>query len=89
MSEYFPKDVKYTHPAGGLFTWVEVREDMDAAVILEEALKEKVAFVPGCSFFANGGHKNFFRMNYSATDEKKTVEGIKKLGAVLHKFYEK
>lgn len=89
MHEYFPEDVKYTHPLGGLFTWVEVREDMDAAAILEEALKKKVAFVPGGSFFPNGGHKNFFRMNYSSSNEERIVEGIKRLGEVLKKFYEK
>ncbi|MEG0133689.1 MAG: PLP-dependent aminotransferase family protein [Clostridium sp.] len=55
MKEYFPKEIKYTYPVGGLFTWVELREDLDSAVIMEDALKENVAYVPGSSFFANGG----------------------------------
>lgn len=87
MKAYFPKDVKYTHPVGGLFTWCELRSDLDAAEILEDALKEKVAFVPGTSFFPNGGKKNFFRLNYSNMNEEKIVEGIKRLGVVLNKYY--
>lgn len=87
-SEYFPKDVKCTHPNGGLFTWVELRADMDAAKILELALEQNVAFVPGGSFFPNGGKKNFFRMNYSNMNEERILEGMKRLGNVLAKVYE-
>ncbi|GAA0124844.1 PLP-dependent aminotransferase family protein [Clostridium sp. ATCC 25772] len=87
MKTYFPKEVKFTIPEGGLFTWVELREDLDAKAIMEDALKEKVAYVPGGSFFPNGGKKNFFRLNYSNMNEEKIVEGIKRLGSVLDKYY--
>lgn len=87
MKKYFPNGVTYTNPRGGLFTWVELKPDLDAKVILEEAIKEKVAFVPGESFYANGGNANHFRLNYSSTSEEKIVEGIKRLGNVLKKFY--
>jgi 2-aminoadipate transaminase len=88
IDKYFPSEVKYTHSKGGLFTWVELRADMDTTEILKEALKEKVAFVPGSSFFANGGIKNYFRLNYSNMSEEKIVEGIKRLGNVIKKYYE-
>lgn len=88
IKECFPKDIKYTYPVGGLFTWCELRSDLDTAEILQEALKENVAFVPGSSFFPNGGKKNFFRLNYSNMDEERIVEGIKRLGTVLQKYYE-
>lgn len=87
MKKYFPKDVKFTFPEGGLFTWVELREDLDSSKIMEDALKEKVAYVPGISFFPNGGKKNFFRLNYSNMTNEKIIEGIKRLGKVLYKHY--
>ncbi len=87
MEKHFPKEIKFTRPMGGLFTWVELREDLDAAVVLEEALKEKVAFVPGGSFFPNGGHKNHFRLNYSNMSEEKIIIGIERLGKVLKTYY--
>lgn len=83
MKEEFPENLKYTLPQGGLFTWVTLPEGYDAKIILEKALKEKVAFVPGGSFFPNGGRPNHFRMNYSNMTEDKVVEGIKRLGKVL------
>ncbi|OAA82835.1 PLP-dependent aminotransferase family protein [Clostridium ljungdahlii] len=87
MDKYFPKEVKHTNPYGGLFTWVYLKEGLDSAEILKEALKENVAYVPGGPFFPNGGHKNHFRLNYSCMSEDKIVEGIKRLGKVLAKYY--
>lgn len=85
IEKYFPSEVKYTRPKGGLFTWVQINENLDAAKILEEALKYKVAFVPGGSFFPNGGNLNHFRLNYSNMNEELIVEGMKRLGNVLQK----
>lgn len=87
MDKYFPEGVKHTNPYGGLFTWVELREDLDAALIMEECIKENVAYVPGGSFFPNSARKNFFRVNYSCMPEDKIVEGIKRLGKVLSMYY--
>ncbi|MCQ1530780.1 aminotransferase-like domain-containing protein [Lutispora saccharofermentans] len=83
MEKEFPKNVKFTYPSGGLFTWVELPEGVDAAAVLKKALEEKVAFVPGGSFYPNGGNENHFRLNYSCMPEDKIVEGITRLGKVL------
>lgn len=87
MDKYFPKEVTHTNPYGGLFTWVQLKEELDAAEILKEALKENVAYVPGGSFFPNGGHLNYFRLNYSCMSDEKIVDGIERLGKVLAKYY--
>lgn len=87
MDKYFPKEIKHTNPYGGLFAWVELRDDLDAALIMEECLKENVAYVPGASFFPNSSKKNFFRVNYSCMPEEKIVEGIERLGKVLYRYY--
>jgi len=87
IKTYFPKEVKCTQPNGGLFAWVELKEDLNARDIFKEAIEQNVAFVPGGSFFPNGGHENYFRLNYSTMPEDKIVEGIKRLGTVLKKYY--
>lgn len=83
MEKEFPKNVKFTYPNGGLFTWVQLPEGVDAGEVMEKALEEKVAFVPGGSFYPNGGNENHFRLNYSNMPEDKIVEGITRLGKVL------
>ncbi|MCJ7689963.1 MAG: PLP-dependent aminotransferase family protein, partial [Clostridiaceae bacterium] len=86
MEEEFPETVTFTYPDGGLFTWVQLPEHMNARNILEECLKKQVAFVPGGSFYPNGGTENTFRLNYSNMPEDRIVEGIKRIGYVLKTF---
>ena len=83
MEETFPKEVKFTHPEGGLFTWCVLPEYMDAKVIAPQCLEKNVAYVSGGSFFPNGGKENHFRLNYSCMPEDKIVEGITKIAEVL------
>ncbi|WIF95841.1 PLP-dependent aminotransferase family protein [Caminicella sporogenes] len=83
MKEHFPPEVKYTHPEGGLFTWAELPEHINTRELMKKALERNVAFVPGGSFFPNGGHENTMRINYSNMSEDKIVEGIKILAEVI------
>lgn len=83
MKQEFPECVTFTYPEGGLFTWVVLPKHLNARVLMQKALEKDVAFVPGGSFFPNGGHENTMRMNYSNMPEDKIVEGIKRLGVVL------
>ena len=84
MATHFPPGVHWTHPAGGLFIWVNLPEGIDATGILPAALAEKVAFVPGVSMFPGGGGQNTLRLNFSNAVPAKIAEGIARLGRVLH-----
>ncbi|MBQ6632320.1 MAG: PLP-dependent aminotransferase family protein [Romboutsia sp.] len=86
MKSEFPEGIEYTHPEGGLFTWVELPSHLDSRVIMQDCLKNNVAYVPGGSFFPNGGKENCFRLNYSNMPDDRIVEGIKRLGEVLKQY---
>jgi len=83
MKEHFPPEVKYTYPEGGLFTWAVLPEHINARELMAKAIEKNVAFVPGGSFFPNGGNENTMRINYSNMPEDRIVEGIKILGEVI------
>ncbi len=83
MEEEFPEGVSFTYPEGGLFTWVVLPEYMNARELALKALEQNVAYVPGGSFFPNGGNENTMRLNYSNMDEERIIEGIKRLGKVI------
>ncbi len=83
MGEHFPTNVQYTRPQGGLFLWGTMPREMDAKEVLRAAVEQKVAFVPGESFFATGGGKNTMRLNFSASTPEQIREGIMRLGHVL------
>ncbi|GAA0864943.1 PLP-dependent aminotransferase family protein [Paraclostridium tenue] len=84
IKEYFPEGIEYTHPEGGLFTWIELPSHLDARKIMEKCLENNVAYVPGGSFFPNGGKENTFRLNYSNMPDEKIVEGVKRLAEALN-----
>lgn len=83
MKENFPDSVKFTYPSGGLFTWVEFPEHVNTRELMLKAIEQKVACVPGGSFYPNGGHENAIRMNYSNMPEERIIEGVKRLANVI------
>lgn len=83
---YFPKNIKFTHPEGGLFTWIELPEGVSARNILEKCLEKKIAFVPGGSFFPNEHKENTFRINYSNMPEDRIEKGLQILGEVIKEY---
>lgn len=83
IKKEFPAEVTCTYPEGGLFTWCTMPEHLNARDLMEVAILRHVAFVPGGSFFPNGGRENTFRMNYSNMPEEKIIEGVKRIGEVL------
>ena len=86
MDASFPKEVVFTRPEGGLFTWTEMPEHVNARDLFLKALEKKVAFVPGGAFFPNGGHENTMRLNYSNMPPERIVEGIERLGAAIREY---
>ena len=83
IEEYFPAEVRFTRPEGGMFLWVTLPEQLSALELFEHAVKENVAFVPGTPFFVNGGGTHCLRLNFSNADEDKIEEGIKRLGRII------
>ena len=84
MDKYMPKNTTWTKPEGGMFVWVTLPEGMDGAELLAKSIAtEKVAFVPGKAFFADGSNANTLRMSFSCADEVMIEEGIKRLGRLI------
>lgn len=89
IEKYFPENVKYTKPEGGMFLWVTLPEGLSSMDLFELAIKENVAFVPGQAFYADGSGENTLRLNFSNSDEEKIEEGIKRLGKAINELMNK
>lgn len=86
IETYFPAEVTYTKPEGGMFLWVSLPKSMSSKKLFDQAIKHKIAFVPGTPFFADGGGDNTFRLNFSNCYENKIEEGIKRLGLIIKNY---
>jgi len=85
LEEYFPSNTRWTRPEGGLFLWVELPEHLDAEDLSEVAIRDRVAFVPGTSFFADRPKRNFMRLNFSNQKPALIEEGIRRVGDLLNR----
>ena len=83
LEAMMPEGVSFTRPQGGLFLWVTLPERIKAIELLKRCLEQNVAFVPGDSFFPNGGVENTLRLNYSNMPEDRIREGVARLAAAI------
>ncbi|MBE7031093.1 MAG: PLP-dependent aminotransferase family protein [Ruminococcaceae bacterium] len=84
MDEYFPENVEYTRPDGGIFLWVTLPEGIDTKELFKKSVERKVAFVPGSTSMVDlSKPTNCFRLNYTTMPDEKIREGIRILGDLL------
>ncbi len=83
ITDYFPQEIQFTKPEGGMFLWITLPERLSAMEVFNKAINRKVAFVPGDPFYVNKTGVNTLRLNYSSVDEDTITVGIKRLGEVL------
>ncbi len=84
MEKYFPKDIYYTHPGGGLFIWCDLGNGIDTLALSKKAIEKKVVFVPGNTFMIDMDKPcSALRLNYSTMTDEKIIEGIKRLGEIF------
>ena len=86
LAREMPDGVRWTRPEGGLFLWVTLPEWVDAGELLWPAVEEeRVAYVPGGSFYADGTGRNTMRLNFSYPSEKEIQEGIARLARLIRR----
>lgn len=84
LAREMPQGVSWTRPEGGMFVWVTLPAGLDGADLLAQSLKtERVAFVPGRAFYADGSNGNTLRLSFSCANEAQIDEGMKRLGRLI------
>jgi 2-aminoadipate transaminase len=83
MAEFFPEGVSWTRPEGGMFIWVTLPKHIDAMLLLDEAVANKVAFVPGGPFYANNPEQNTLRLSFVTVPPEKIRSGVEILGKLI------
>jgi len=89
--ENFPDIFEFTVSKGGMFIWVKLKKAFEPLAVkinirdvLEDAKKNKVAFVPGAPFFANAtGNEVAMRLNFTNQSEENIVQAIRIIGEIL------
>jgi len=84
LETHMPDGVTWTKPEGGMFVWITLPKHLNGGELLRQSLEtQRVAFVPGQAFFADGSGGNTLRLAFSLADDAKIDEGVKRLATVI------
>lgn len=83
LGKYFGDKAKWTSPEGGLFLWVKLADHISATELLPEAIRQKVAYVPGKFFYSAEQDDSTMRLNFCNAKKENIEEGIKRLAKVV------
>ena len=83
LERYAPPGLRWKKPDGGMFIWLELPEYLNATPLLQQALRQNIAFVPGAAFHSDGSGHNTLRLSFSLTDEAQIEVGIFKLCSLI------
>jgi 2-aminoadipate transaminase len=76
-----PPGSSHNRPDGGMFVWARLPDGWDAAALLERALEQEVAFVPGFPFFAGPPDTAALRLSFTTHRPDEIAEGLRRLRA--------
>ena len=84
LATHMPEGVTWNKPEGGMFVWLTLPKHLDAADLLRLSLEtQRVAFVPGRAFFADGSGANSLRLSFSLAGDAQIDEGMRRLGVAI------
>jgi DNA-binding transcriptional MocR family regulator len=83
LAQHLPPGCTWTRPAGGFYVWLTVPEGLDTKAMLPRAVTQRVAYVPGTAFYADGLGSRQMRLSFCYPTAERIVEGVRRLAAVL------
>jgi 2-aminoadipate transaminase len=78
-----PGGLRFARPLGGLYLWCRLTRGLNARVVLQHALEEGVAFVPGDAFYPDPAGESELRLCFSSVLPSAIDEAVKKLASSL------
>jgi 2-aminoadipate transaminase len=88
IRQYFPKEVTFVSPMGGMFFWLVLPPNLSAQTLLHDAMAKSVIFVPGENFYIDRTKgANTLRLNFSNPSTDEMRKGLKILGEILSKMF--
>lgn len=83
LTRHMPTGVSWNRPEGGMFIWVTLPANIDSMQLLEAAIAQNVAFVPGAPFFASEPQKHLLRLSFVTVPPARIDEGVARLAALI------
>jgi 2-aminoadipate transaminase len=83
LADQMPSSATWTRPEGGFYVWLTLPEGLDAKAMLPRAVTDRVAYVPGTAFYADGFGSRCMRLSYCYPSPERIREGVRRLAGVI------
>jgi len=88
LDALMPPGCTWTRPDGGFYVWLTLPEGLDAKVMQPRGIHERVAYVPGIGFYADGSGQRELRLSYCYPTPERIREGVRRLAGVVEEELE-
>jgi DNA-binding transcriptional MocR family regulator len=88
LDALMPAGCTWTKPEGGFYVWLTLPEGLDAKVMQPRGIAERVAYVPGIGFYADGAGQRDMRLSYCYPTPDRIREGVRRLAGVVEQELE-
>lgn len=88
LDDLFPAGARWTRPQGGFYVWLTLPPGLDAKAMLPRAVTNRVAYVPGTAFYADGFGSSALRLSYCYPSPERIREGVRRLSTVVEEELE-
>ena len=85
LEALMPDGCTWTRPGGGFFVWLTLPEGLDSKAMAPRAIAERVAYVPGTGFYADGQGRRHMRLSYCYPEPDRIREGVRRLAGVIER----
>jgi 2-aminoadipate transaminase len=85
LRTHFPPEARWSSPESGMFVWVELPPELDAAELLRVAVEtEQVAFSPGATFSRGDPRgRRGLRLTFTNHPPEQLEEAVRRIGRVI------
>ncbi|HEY4695440.1 MAG TPA: PLP-dependent aminotransferase family protein [Candidatus Hydromicrobium sp.] len=83
LEESFPEGSDWSKPKGGFFIWLKLPHYLNTKEILADAVRNKVAYVPGSGFYADDKGVSEARLAFCTENTERIEKGIKILSRII------
>ncbi len=88
LDDMMPDGAHWTRPQGGFYVWLTLPAGLDTKAMLPRAVTNRVAYVPGTAFYADGFGSRSMRLSYCYPTPERIREGVRRLAQVIEQEME-
>lgn len=85
LEDHMPPNTEWTKPKGGFYVLLRAR-GVNMVKLLDNALRENIAYVPAQLFYVEKPDPSTARLSISRVDEKHIEEGVRKLARIIKQY---